>query len=166
MEMIKVLWIEDGAYTELSLMAGPLYVAGKYDLVIALDATEGLRYLKEEGREFDVIVVDVRLPPGKDEQFVARYDEKGESRVAARLGVFLLDRVLDGDELPPNHPHRDRTKFAVFTAESPSQMKRDLESLHLEPLDEYYFQKTVLNDKNKLRNIIDAVRKRAAKTEG
>jgi DNA-binding NtrC family response regulator len=62
----RVLWVEDGARYDLVNMAAPVYMDGKYDLIIAEDASSGIDYLLKD--TFDVIIVDIRIPPGGDKE--------------------------------------------------------------------------------------------------
>lgn len=153
----KVLWIEDGAFAEMKIMSSPIYVSAKYDLVIAIDATEGLKYLRQSDKQFETIIVDIRLPPGNEQAFLQLFKEKGESRPAARLGLALLKRVLKNgknDDIP--RVHREPRRFGVFTVEGYGELKTDLQELGIE----VYHQKGESNDKFKLRDIIEEIRKR------
>lgn len=153
----KVLWIEDGAFAELSQMSAPLYVSGKYDLTIAIDATEGLQHLQRKDKRFETIIVDIRLPPGTDPTFVQLYYDRGESKVAARLGLSLLNRVLNNwEEIGIPEYHRKTEKFGIFTVEGHKELEGDLKRLKLERIKVY--QKTEMNSKYMLRDIIEEIR--------
>jgi len=88
----KVLWIEDNAGQDLSYWAAPVYVTGGFDLTIAPSASEGIAHLLEA--EFDVVIVDVRLPPGPAGEWIALYSEASHSRREPRLGLELLYAVM------------------------------------------------------------------------
>lgn len=153
----NVLWIEDGAFAEMDRMSAPIYVSGEYDLVIAIDATEGLHALMRSDKEFDTIIIDIRLPPGEDPEFLKLYYNRGESKVAARLGLALLELVLkDGEknQIPPHH--REAQRFGIFTVEGPGELEDDLKALELEDLKVY--QKRETNSKYMLREIIEDIR--------
>jgi hypothetical protein len=157
MKKHKVLWIEDGAFAEMTNLSSPIYVSGKYDLVIAKDATEGLKYLSQSEKQFETVIVDIRLPPGSDPLFLKLFKEKGESRPAARLGLALLKRVLkqgSNNDIPKHHS--DPARFGVFTVEGYGELKSDLQELRIE----VYHQKGESNNKFKLRDIIEEIRKR------
>jgi hypothetical protein len=164
-EKHNVLWIEDGAFAEMSQMSAPIYVSGKYDLVIAIDATEGLQALMRRDKKFDTIIVDIRLPPGEDPEFLKLYYNRGESKVAARLGLSLLKRVIkDGEEnnIPTHHSEVER--FGIFTVEGRGELKDDLKDLGLEKISVY--QKTEMNSKDKLREIIEDIRSKYSSARG
>jgi hypothetical protein len=153
----KVLWIEDGAFTELQYMSSPIYVSGEYDLVIALDATEGYQQLIQKEKKFQTIIVDVRLPPGADEKFINIYGGKGESKIAARLGLALLQRVFnDGAKEGVPDYHLNPSLYGVFTVEGRNEfgLEDDLSKLGIYVI----HQKTEGADKNKLREIIDEIK--------
>jgi hypothetical protein len=151
----KVLWIEDGAFTELQNMSSPIYVSGKYNLVIALDATEGLQHLRQAEKPYEAIIVDIRLPPGKDPEFQKLFSDRGSSRTTSRLGLALLKYVLkDGEKHGIPAHHRQPERFGVFTVEGRDEMQEDLQQLGIK----IYHQKIELHDKYKLSNIIEEIR--------
>ncbi len=151
----KVLWVEDGAFSELKDMSGLIYVSGKYDLAIALNATEGLRQLMRKDKVFETVIVDIRIPPGSDEKFVKLYRDQGESKVGARLGLALLDRVLtNGAREGVPQPHREAGKFGIFTVEGRDELTEAMERLGIK----VYHQKMETNSKSKLRDIIEEIR--------
>jgi hypothetical protein len=151
----RVLWVEDGAFSELKDMSGLIYVSGRYDLAIALNATEGLRQLLRKDKEFETVIVDIRIPPGSDEKFVRLYSDRGESKVGARLGLALLERVLRNGEREgiPAH-HREARRFGIFTVEGEDELKEDMLRLGIR----VYHQKMETNSKSKLRDIIEEIR--------
>ena len=151
----KVLWIEDAAFADMQNMSAPVYVSGKYDLVIALDATDGLHQLRQTEKKFETVIVDIRIPPGTDTEFPRIYNDRNESRTAAKLGLALLKRVLkQGEKNNIPEYHRQSNRFGVFTVEGYPELKQDLESLGVQ----VYHQKMELHDRAKLREIIEEIR--------
>lgn len=136
-------------------MSAPIYVSGKYDLVIAIDATEGLQQLRQEAKQFETIIVDIRLPPGTDPEFQKIYKDRNESRTASKLGLALLRRVLKEGERNkiPKH-HREPRKFGVFTVEGYTELQAELRHLGIN----VYHQKMELYERSKLRDIIEEIR--------
>jgi len=125
-----VLWIEDGAFNELTMLATPVYLSGEYELAFAFSATEALQQL--ERREFDAVVVDIRIPPGDDSRWVNAHYEAGSQNSASRLGLRLLEVVLGGDSEWTRHLQpgaRDRTRYGVLSVESGRELQADLERL-------------------------------------
>lgn len=129
----KVLWIEDGALADLAELVGPVYKDGQFDLTLALDATEGLRCLLSS--KYDVVIVDIRIPPGDAEDWIRLY-QKRELGPEARLGLELLKSVL-GESTANIHltqrpkwlnPHQ----IAVFTVESWHEVATDLRQLGIQ----------------------------------
>ncbi len=123
----RVLWIEDSARLELSNLVGPIYFSGKYDFALAEDVTTAVQFLQTE--VFDVLIVDVRLPPGPDPVWRALYQRSGADKVNAQLGIKLLYWLLGLDratiKLTPPHwvtPH----SVTVFTVESQREIQDDL----------------------------------------
>src|SRR5574341_1077052 len=93
----RVLWVEDSARFELASFMGPIYASRKYELTLAEDATSAVRYLQTI--KFDAIIMDIRLPPGKDHYWRELYGRAGSDKMTAQLGLEVLFWLLN-----PNHP--------------------------------------------------------------
>jgi CheY-like chemotaxis protein len=146
----KILWVEDGAFSDLTYLAGPLYASGDYSLVIASDASQGFRYLKE--KEFDAVIMDIRLPPGNDPYFVNLYNISRESKNAARLGMAVLERVLKpSGEAMPGWIKAER--FGVFTVESSKEVMDELDSMGVT----VFVQKTTRTPRDVLIKIAEVI---------
>lgn len=159
MKKRKVLWVEDGAFSDLTYLAGPLYTSGDYNLIVALDASEGFRYLME--KEFDAVIMDIRLPPGTDPYFVKLYNVSSESKNAARLGMAVLERVLEpSGEVMPEWIKDYR--FGVFTVEGGKEVKEELDSLGVT----VFVQKTTRTPRDVLIKIVEEIVKSARRKEG
>lgn len=72
--MAKILWIEDGAYADLQELVVPIYIQGRHDLTIALDASEGCGHLLQT--QFDAVIVGRRIPPGNDRGWIELCNKK------------------------------------------------------------------------------------------
>lgn len=115
----RVLWIEDSAQFELASLVGPIYYDGNYDLDIAEDVTKAIRLMS--AIQYDVLIVDVRLPPGIDHHWRKLYERAGSDKVRAHLGLRLLGWLLNKEnnvfhQAPP--PWVQAIRIAVFTVES------------------------------------------------
>lgn len=128
----RVLWVEDSARLELSNLVGPIYFSGKYDFTLAEDVTTAVQVLLAE--IFDVLIVDVRLPPGPDPVWRALYQRSGADKVNAQLGIKLLQWLLGFDHVtykipPPSWaaPHC----VAVFSVEGWREIQEELDQLHV-----------------------------------
>lgn len=152
----RILWIEDDALVDLRNLTGPIYISGKYDLVLAFDATEGMRYLMDE--EFHVVIVDIRIPPGDDPQWIKIYNDYGKYKVKARLGIHLLQAVLKY----PNAKYRMKgstpkwihyTKFGVFTVENLNDVVNELKQLRITVFE----QKTAKSNHKVLLDIVEKI---------
>lgn len=84
----RVLWIEDGARVEIPQLAVPLYMKSEYYLVITDNVTDADHELTTQ--RFDVVIFDLRLPPGTDERFRALSKTLTSEKKAQRLGLYLL----------------------------------------------------------------------------
>jgi len=125
----KVLWIEDSARLELRNLTGPIYISGEYDMNLAEDATTAVRYLQT--KEYDAVILDMRLPPGIDDYWIRVYRDRGEDKADARLGLELAYWLLNGgtdfsakrpDWIKPQH-------VGVFTVENDPTLHGSLEYL-------------------------------------
>lgn len=128
----KVLWIEDGAETELFNMLAPIYVAGLYDLTIAGDASDAVEKL--QAIKFDAVIVDIRLPPGRERKWIEIYSKYHENRDAARLGLHLLRALFAPDKTPIQldgitKEWVPRNRFAVFSVET--DLKEELDAMEI-----------------------------------
>ncbi len=126
----KALWIEDSARLELASLTGPVFFNATCHLTLAEDVTSGVERMLAE--PFDVVVVDIRLPPGRDEQWAEHYRETGSSKVSAQLGLKLLRWILGADSSihtsPPPEWARPQ-RFGVFTVETRREIQPDLDEL-------------------------------------
>ena len=132
----KALWIEDSAQLELANLTGPVFFNRNCHLTLAEDVTTAVNLMAAD--RFDAIVVDIRLPPGRDGRWGDQYRRSGSDKVSAQLGLKLLRWLLGGDRTimpdePPDWvaPHC----FGVFTVESRSEIQS-----HLDPLGVDVFQ--------------------------
>lgn len=85
---IYVLWIEDDATYNLQYIAAPVVMNPRYDLTLAITVSEALHHLQR--RRYDVVVFDLRLPPGKEKDWVSLDQFLGQQMEPPRLGLHLL----------------------------------------------------------------------------
>lgn len=133
----RVLWIEDSARLELASLAGPVYYRGTCDLTLAEDVTVAVQCLQSQ--PYDAVIVDIRLPPGRDPQWRTQYQRAGASKVTAQLGLKLLSWLVNGDRTiltgePPGWigPRR----LAVFSVETRREIAPSLETLGISLFEE------------------------------
>lgn len=126
---LKILWVEDSARLELRKMMGPVIVSGEYDINLAEEVTSAVRYLLT--KEYDAVILDMRLPPGMDDYWSQLYSERGEDKAQARLGLELATWLLNGhssystsrpDWIRPHH-------VGVFTVENDPPLHDRLKEL-------------------------------------
>lgn len=127
--LTKVLWIEDSARFELNNLMGPVLYDERYDFHLAEDVTSAIEYLLL--RDFDVLIVDIRLPPGSDEFWNEHYEKAGSGKVFDQLGFkflyWLLSRENSYKHKPPVWINPKR--IAVFTVESLREIQDQLKEL-------------------------------------
>ena len=96
-----VLWIEDDATYNLQYIASPIVMNPKYDLTLAVTVSEAINFL--ERREYDAIIFDLRLPPGRQKDCIKLYKELAKSQEPSRLGLHLLLNLFG---MPVNAKYR------------------------------------------------------------
>jgi hypothetical protein len=121
----RVLWVEDGALTELSELFGPVYAEGNYLLEVAQDATEATRKLART--TYDAVVVDIRIPPGADNRWIQLHRKGGSNNTQARLGIDLIAACLDvpstGFQFDNRPSWLSPAKIGVLSVESKSEIQ-------------------------------------------
>ena len=153
----KILWVEDGAFIEVSSFTGPLFTSAKYDLDVALNVTDAIRKIKET--EFDAVIVDIRIPPGLDRAWENLYSESGYNKIGARLGIQLLFSLLKpgmSEVKLENIPSWvSPEKFGVFSVESVEEVKKELKQLDISL--NHFQQKITTMPKTALLELIEKV---------
>lgn len=144
----KVLWIENDADSDLYHLASPVYIEGNYHLDIASNASEAFFYLNE--RRYDIIIVDVRIPPGYNPEWLSRYEklQKQGNANSNRLGLELLKQIFGKKgQKPPLKVSQNlaAARYGVFTFERLEELKDDLNKLNLTSL-KYKRKDTMMPD--------------------
>jgi hypothetical protein len=150
----KVLWVEDGALVHLPELAAPLYRSGKYDLTLALNASEGLEHLLAS--EFEAVVVDIRIPPGDQKDWIDIYQAKGNV-VEARLGLELLRALFGSSDAKVSLARRPDwlrpDRIAVLTVENWYEVKDELDALGIR----FFKQKTTELMQRSLLELVEQI---------
>jgi CheY-like chemotaxis protein len=158
----RVLWIEDSGYGENVALTASVFLSGRYDLRVAITATSGLEELSHG--EFDVVIVDIRLPPGEDPRWIAEYGARGASSKAARLGLRILEIVLGNGgaawsrEVFPE-AMRNPLRYGVLTVEAYETLASSLDRLGIIT----FRNKHAAVENSLLLELIDAVVMNAAR---
>jgi hypothetical protein len=153
----RILWIEDGARYDVAELAAPVYMNVNYDLITAENASDGILALLSG--EFDVIIVDIRLPPGNDRNWIDLYNKSGANKVSARLGLHLLYTILGHHDakivlgVRPEWIKPD--KIGVLTVEGQSEVAVHLKNLKIT----VYEQKQAAMSETALLELIDKILK-------
>jgi CheY-like chemotaxis protein len=107
---IKLLWIDDNLDDDLMEKRMALLMQDDIEPHFAHDATEAYYRLRNE--EFDVVIFDLRLPPGPDDMW-----EVYRANDFKKFGYALLHEVSSKRDSGPFH-HLGKTRFGVFTLET------------------------------------------------
>jgi CheY-like chemotaxis protein len=108
--MIKLLWIDDNLDHDLTEKRMALYMEDDLDPHFARDATEAYYRLRDE--PFDVVIFDLRLPPGPDDMWNELREEG-----YWQYGVELLKKVTTG--LDGAFANLANARLGVFSIEAP-----------------------------------------------
>jgi DNA-binding NarL/FixJ family response regulator len=150
----KVLWIEDSVLVDLDNVYASAYACGRYDMTLAFDVTEGIRKLAASS--FDAIVIDIRLPPGTDPDWIRLYNQAGANRASARLGLALAASLVAPSVAQVQLPHPPTwitpSQIAFLSVERHHEVLSDLQRLGITN----YREKSV-GDPHALRELLDLV---------
>lgn len=148
----KVLWVEDNAEADLFQFLAPVNVDGRFDMDIAVNATEACSRLNTE--EYHVVIMDSRIPSGHDRHWKEREEEiqKKATNPIVRLGLEILKVVLRKDTQPAILPaNQEAEKYCIFSIDP----KRELTSGENEVLSPLlYEQKRAAMPRNVLVGLI------------
>lgn len=126
------MWIEDGALVEFAEHAVPVITSGEYDLQIAVSASDGLDLICDPAG-YEVVIVDIRLPPGYKPEWVDLFRRGGQNKAQARLGLELLYTCLGKSEAKlPSQPAPSWLRpyhLGVYTVETRRTLQPDLDRL-------------------------------------
>lgn len=163
-ERISVLWIEDGAAVEVPHLTTPLFVTGRYNLVIAKDAGEGIRLLGRPGEQFDVVILDLHLAPGDNAHLIERYQARPQSYDPnTSIGMSILIDLFDPDReddlrviLRPDWLTPDR--IGLLTVEPISNVSETLLRLGID--ERSFVQKGATMPATALKDLVDHIYRR------
>jgi CheY-like chemotaxis protein len=125
----RILWVEDSAKFELANLLGPIFASNKYELTLAEDATTAVRYLQTV--QFDAVIMDIRIPPGRDRFWSQQYERNGADKATAQLGLAMLSWLFNGHRNGKPQPPRwiRPEQFAVFSVEGEYEIGEVLHKL-------------------------------------
>lgn len=109
-----------------------------FDLTIAKTATEAKYYLDLDKAKYDLIIMDIRIPPGSDNFWENEYLKGERSLPKERLGIAVIS-----DYFSNNVNEEEKSRWMIFTIEPFWTVKNALEDLSLNWFEEgkNYFEK-------------------------
>jgi len=129
MDKKRILWIEDEVRRDVTEYAVPVFMDGRYDLIIAENASEGVASLlhdKSASNKFAAVIVDIRLQPGDDPIWVKQFQDSGHTAISARLGLKILQDLV-GEKTPVDRRLRElqikKEQVGVFTIETEGELR-------------------------------------------
>ncbi|MCK5148519.1 hypothetical protein KAR48_17320 [bacterium] len=152
--MQNLLWIEDDVKRGLASLAGPIYASFCYKLDIALNATQGIT--KILSKEYDAVVLDIRIPPGTDKRFRNMYSESNLNKNQARLGIEILHALFD----PGNSSYKitkpdwvSAAKFGILSVETENEVMPELKKYNIS----HYQNKSTKLSENSLLELFEKI---------
>jgi CheY-like chemotaxis protein len=147
----KVLWVEDNAESDLFHFLAPVNVDGRFDMDIAVNATEACTRLQAEA--YDVVIMDSRIPSGHADDWKIRETRIQQRSPIVRLGLEILKIILKEEEKPPIlSENRKVDKYCVFSIDPKTELTTG-ENADLVAFD--YERKTTSMPRNILVQIIE-----------
>jgi CheY-like chemotaxis protein len=128
----KLLWVDNDLYQDLNELRTTVLLSDEFDTDFALNATEGFNLLRQN--TYDLVVVDLRLPPGPHNAW-----EKYQNNGFEEYGYALLREVfIEKEKL---FSHLQATCFGVYSIDAPEDIPQLFEAPIYLPR-ERYCQKT------------------------
>lgn len=156
-EKARILWIEDNADIELPHLAIPVFMHHGYQLTISDNATNAVFQL--ENQNYDVVIFDIRLRPGNDEEFIERYKALIRNNQPPRLGLYILRKLLgqnvDDDYSKSQDSLLDAKRIGIMSVDSWSDMQKKLESMGISEV--VYTQKRAFMPRTALLDLVEKV---------
>ena len=166
---INVLWIEDGAAVEVPHLTSPLITSGRYNLMIAKNATEGVRLLVDSEQEFDVVIFDLHLAPGDDTELIRRYQASAQRHDPDdSIGMSVL-MDLFGPTDKARHKVAERpawltpNRVGLLTVEPGSNVTANLHTMGIDT--NSYMQKGAELPDTALKDLVDRIYGRRSDTD-
>ena len=129
--MKSVLWIEDQAYHELGALRTPVIMSSLYHLTIAVDGASAIENLRTN--KFEIIIVDMRIPPGDDPIFTDIYYKNSDSKRHKEIGLLLLKRIFEKEDLnflSDLLPYAyDSSRYGVLSIDNENEISDELKAL-------------------------------------
>jgi len=146
---LKVLWVEDTADQDLLFMMPPFYLEATVELDIAATATEGYNFLRRH--KYDIIVIDIRIPPGRDEMFTKEFLDEHNFAYANKVGLNLLEAIKSASDILVEN--KDMEKYGIFSIERKEEISDALEELGIKN----YLKKTSKLQSDALLNFVKKI---------
>ncbi len=151
----RVLWIDDTEDSMMDPLATTVIINRNYELTISPDASDAQRLLCSE--EYDAIIVDLRIPPGDDKEWISLFLKFRRGKLAGELGLELISSFVNPEKslikqkvIPAwISPH----KFGIFTVISKSDIENEVNRLGVR----VYFQKTAHCPRDLIIKITEAI---------
>lgn len=154
---IYVLWVEDDAMYNLQYIASPIVMSPKYDLTLAITVSEALHHLQK--RRYDVVVFDLRLPPGREKDWVTLNQQLSQAMEPPRLGLHLITNLYgtaNGHSLPlPDLEPPPITRVGILSVDSWEDVADGLHGLAFHKTN--YRQKRVGMPSNILLHLVEDI---------
>jgi CheY-like chemotaxis protein len=119
---VTILWIEDAAYTDYASLLTWVLVDGRFAIDVASDASVALNKLAT--RRYEVVILDLHLPPGQDRFWADRYQRIAAEGRVPLLGLELLEEALSRAASEPALSWLSPERICVLSIESPGWIQQ------------------------------------------
>ncbi len=156
-----ILWIEDDAAFNLQRLAVPVVMDLNFDLTLAVTISEAIHFLQRQ--KFDAVIIDLRMPPGRDRDWIKLYQQLASSGHPPRLGLHLLLNLFNKPtagytvKLPSSIITKNGkiSNFGILSIDHKSEVAKELNLIEFK--DGHYEQKSAGMDTNTLLTIVKKI---------
>lgn len=117
-----ILWIEDAAYTDYVSLLTWVLVDGRFAIDVAPNTSVALNKLA--ARRYEVVILDLHLPPGKDRFWIDRYQRIASEGRVPLLGLELLEEALSRGAHEPALSWLSPERICILSIESPGWIQQ------------------------------------------
>lgn len=153
-----ILWIEDDAAYNLQRLAIPIVMHRDYDLTLAVTISEAIHFLQRQ--TYDAIIVDLRMPPGRERHWIKLDQRLAHAGEPPRLGLHLLLNLFDRPQTNGKidlHDVRKHSiqKFGILSIDPMTAVQNQLQDINFD--ENHYKQKTAGMDSSILLQLVRTI---------
>lgn len=125
----SILWVEDAAYSDYAPLLTWVLVDGRFRIDVAQDASEAV--MRARSTRYDVIILDLHLPPGRNLEWTARYQGSARARRIPLLGLELIEELLSCSVADQALRWVSPDRMGILSIEPPAPFRLSLNRLRI-----------------------------------